>query len=75
MCQQNPLDGWSYKQDGQAFGPVSTAELKGLLRAGQIQPQQAVWQQVGNSVIFIPSSTAVGFADSLAKAAEHSATL
>ena len=42
---ERPLEGWYYKQDGQAFGPLPTGQLKELLAAGRLQPRQAVWQR------------------------------
>lgn len=36
-------DGWHYRQNGQVCGPVSTEQLKQLLKVGKLAPQQAVW--------------------------------
>ena len=53
-----PFEGWYYKLDGQAFGPVPTGQLKQLLAAGRLQPRQAVWQQSGHDLLFVPAAAA-----------------
>jgi hypothetical protein len=69
--RENSLDGWYDKQDGQTFGPVAAGELKERLAAGQLRPRRALWKQAGQSLIFVPSATAVGFSGAAAKAAGH----
>jgi GYF domain 2 len=46
-------DGWFYKQDGQAVGPVSTAALRELLAVGQVRPDQPVWRRDGPNLTFV----------------------
>jgi len=56
--QERPFEGWCYKQDGQAFGPVPTGRLKELLAAGRLQPRQAVWQRGSDGLRFVHAATA-----------------
>jgi hypothetical protein len=53
-----PFEGWYYKQDGQAFGPIPTGQLKELLAAGRLQPRQAVWQRGTHGLLFVHAATA-----------------
>jgi hypothetical protein len=39
------MDGWYYAQNGQSVGPVSQAELKQLIAAGQVGGDDQVWHQ------------------------------
>jgi CheY-like chemotaxis protein len=43
--QDGSSEGWFYKQNGTDVGPVSRLQLRKLVRRGQVQPRQAVWQQ------------------------------
>ena len=52
------FEGWYYKRDGQAFGPIPTGQLKELLAAGRLQPRQAVWQRRGHDLRFVHAATA-----------------
>ena len=54
-----PSEGWFYKQDGQAFGPIPTEQLKELLAAGRVRPRQAVWKKGSHSLLFVHAETAV----------------
>jgi hypothetical protein len=56
--EQRPIEGWYYKQGGQAFGPVPTGRLKELLAAGRLQPRQAVWQRRSDGLRFVHAATA-----------------
>jgi hypothetical protein len=56
--EERPFEGWYYRQDGQALGPVPTGRLKGLLAAGRLQPRQAVWRQYGHDLLFVHAATA-----------------
>ena len=56
--EEPPVEGWYYKQDGQAFGPIPTGHLKELLAAGRIQPRQAVWQRGNDGLRFVHAATA-----------------
>ena len=56
--EERPFEGWYYRQDGQAFGPIPTGRLKELLAAGQLQPRQAVWQQGSHGLRFVHAATA-----------------
>jgi hypothetical protein len=56
--EERPFEGWCYRQDGRAFGPVPTGRLKELLAAGRLQPRQAVWQQNGDCLRFVHAATA-----------------
>jgi hypothetical protein len=56
--EERPSEGWSCKQDGQAFGPIPTGHLKELLVAGRIQPRQAVWQRGSDGLLFVHAATA-----------------
>jgi hypothetical protein len=56
--EDRPFEGWYYKQDGQAFGPVPTGRLKELLAAGRLRPCQAVWQRGGDGLRFVHAATA-----------------
>jgi GYF domain 2 len=51
-------EGWYYRQDGEAFGPISTEKLKELLVAGRLRPRQAVWMMGNHSLFFIHAETA-----------------
>jgi hypothetical protein len=55
---ERPSEGWYYKQDGQALGPIPTGHLKDLLAAGRLQPRQAVWQRSGHDLVFVHAATA-----------------
>jgi hypothetical protein len=57
--EERPFEGWYYKLDGQAFGPVPTGQLKQLLAAGRLQPRQAVWQRGSDGLLFVHATTAV----------------
>ncbi len=39
------MDGWYYAQNGQSVGPISQAELKGLVASGQVKPDDQVWHE------------------------------
>ena len=51
-------EGWYYRQNGQAHGPVSTDTLKELLTLGRLQPRQAVWQRETDRLVFVHAATA-----------------
>ena len=51
-------EGWYYKRDGQAFGPIPPGKLKELLAAGRLQPRQAVWQRGSHGLRFVHAATA-----------------
>jgi hypothetical protein len=57
---ERPLEGWYYKQDGQAFGPLPTGQLKELLAAGRLQPRQTVWKKGSHGLRFVHAATAAG---------------
>jgi hypothetical protein len=59
--EERPFEGWYYKQDGQAFGPIPTGQLKELLAAGRLQPRQAVWQRSSHGLHFVHAATAAVF--------------
>jgi hypothetical protein len=56
--EERPFEGWYYQQDGQAFGPIPTGQLKELLAAGRLQPRQAVWQRGSHGLRFVHAATA-----------------
>ncbi len=56
--EERPFEGWYYRQNGQAFGPIPTGQLKELLATGRLQPRQAVWQQGTHSLLFVHAATA-----------------
>jgi hypothetical protein len=56
--EEQPSEGWSYKQDGQALGPIPTGHLKDLLAAGRLQPRQAVWRRSGHDLLFVHAAAA-----------------
>jgi hypothetical protein len=56
--EERPFEGWDYKQDGQAFGPIPPGQLKELLAAGRLQPRQAVWQRSSHGLRFVHAATA-----------------
>jgi hypothetical protein len=56
--EERPFEGWYYRQDGRAFGPVPTGRLKDLLTAGRLRPRQAVWRRNGDDLHFIHAATA-----------------
>ena len=56
--EEPPGEGWYYRQDGEAFGPIPTEKLKELLAAGRLRPRQAVWQKGSHSLRFIHAETA-----------------
>ena len=55
--EERPFEGWYYKRDGQAFGPIPTGQLKELLAAGRLQPRQAVWQRSSHGLRFVHAAT------------------
>jgi hypothetical protein len=55
---ERPFEGWYYKQDGQAFGPIPTGQLKELLAAGRLQPRLAVWRRGSDGLLFVHAATA-----------------
>jgi serine/threonine-protein kinase RsbW len=56
--EERPFEGWYYKQDGQALGPIPTGRLKELLAAGRVQPRQAVWQRSSDGLHFVHAAAA-----------------
>jgi hypothetical protein len=56
--EERPFEGWYYRQDGQAFGPVRAGRLQELLAAGRLQPRQAVWWRGGDGLLFVHAATA-----------------
>lgn len=56
--EERPFEGWYYRQDGRAFGPIPARQLKDLLAAGRLQPRQAVWQRSGHDLRFVHAATA-----------------
>jgi hypothetical protein len=56
--EERPSEGWYYKQDGQAFGPILTEQLRQLLAAGRLRPRQAVWQRGSHGLRFVHTETA-----------------
>jgi GYF domain 2 len=61
---ERPFEGWYYKQDGRAFGPVPSGHLKDLLAAGRLRPRQAVWRRSGHDLLFVHAAMAAfGTAD------------
>jgi hypothetical protein len=57
-----PIDGWFYKQAGQACGPIPVGRLKVLLAVGLLQPSQAVWHKDSHGVLFVHAATAAATA-------------
>ncbi len=57
MRREGSSEGWYYRQDGQAHGPVSRDMLKELLSLGNLQPRQAVWQRRTDHLRFVPAAT------------------
>ncbi|MBW3573686.1 MAG: DUF4339 domain-containing protein, partial [Actinobacteria bacterium] len=53
------LDGWYYKTDGRAVGPVSERQLRESLASGRLTPRQPVWRQGEQCVVFVTAATAV----------------
>jgi hypothetical protein len=56
--EERPSEGWYYRHDGQAFGPVASAQLRDLLAAGRLRPRQAVWQRGGHGLLFVQAAMA-----------------
>jgi hypothetical protein len=50
---------WRYTRQGQTCGPVSSAQLKGLLVAEQIHPQQLVWGHGSQASLVLTATAAV----------------
>jgi hypothetical protein len=66
--EEQPSEGWYYKQDGQAVGPIPTGSLKGLLAAGRLQPRQAVWRRNSHGLLLVhPATAAFGTTDPRAR--------
>jgi hypothetical protein len=65
MWRGSSLGGWDANRDGQTFGPVAAGGRREVRAAEQVRPRQALWQQVGPSLIFVPPATAAGPAPSL----------
>src|SRR5206468_565100 len=59
MLSETCANGWCYQHNGQTRGPVSPAQLKGLLVSGLILPQQAVWKHGGALPAFVTVTAAV----------------
>jgi hypothetical protein len=58
--EERPFEGWYYRQDGQAVGPVATEQLQGLLATGHLLPRQAVWRQGRHGLVFLHATRAAG---------------
>jgi hypothetical protein len=56
--EERPSEGWYYRQNGEAFGPIPTGRLKDLLAAGRLQPRQAVWTKGSHGLLFVHAATA-----------------
>ncbi len=67
--EERPFEGWSYKQEGQAFGPVPAKRLQELLAAGRLQPRQAVWRRSRSGLLFVHAATAAS--ETMAPRAGH----
>jgi hypothetical protein len=50
---------WCYMRQGKTCGPVSSAQLKGLLVAEQIHPRELVWRDGGQERLALPAAVAV----------------
>ncbi len=58
MRREESFEGWYYRQNGQAHGPVSRDTLKELLSLGDLQPRQAVWLRGNDRLLFVHAATA-----------------
>ena len=59
MRADRVADGWCYSHNGETYGPVSPAQLKGLLVSGLISPRQSVWKPGEESQPCITATAAV----------------
>jgi hypothetical protein len=59
MQNREVFEKWFYRQNGEARGPVSTAQLGNLLATGQVAARQPVWKRKGESVVFVRASSAL----------------
>ncbi len=64
-CSTNMAD-WYWMKDGQKHGPVDTAHLEQLARAGRLQPSDMIWRDGLPS--WVPASKAKGLFDGPGKA-------
>jgi hypothetical protein len=64
---------WCYTRQGKICGPVSSAQLKGLLVAEQIHPRELVWRDGGQERLVLPAAVAVLREDETAVALPRSA--
>jgi len=59
MLREAVLEGWCYTHNGRPRGPISPAQLKGLLVSGQVHPQQAVWRSGDQGRAVVTATAAV----------------
>jgi hypothetical protein len=59
--EEQLLEGWYYKHNGQTCGPVSPEQVQEMLATGRLQPRQAVWKRDLQRLLFVHAGTvAVG---------------
>jgi hypothetical protein len=52
-----PSNSWFYKQNGQVIGPLAAAQLQEQLTLGLLRPDQIVWHQRSESLLFVRAGT------------------
>lgn len=69
MNKDTFFQGWYFKHNGEICGPISAWRLKQLLEAGHVQPEQAVWKQTNQCLLYVKAATiAVDHQDDVAQA-------
>lgn len=53
---------WYYIHEGQTRGPVSPPEVRRLLAAGQLPPQELFWPEVADPQVIVEAQTAIELA-------------
>jgi hypothetical protein len=52
------FEGWFYKQNGEALGPLSQRQIQELVSSGQLHPRQAVWTHGSYGLLFVHAAAA-----------------
>jgi hypothetical protein len=52
-------DVWYLDREEKRIGPISNGALKAMLKAGEIDPRQIVWQQTPDSKFYVRAEHAM----------------
>ena len=53
---------WYYVHEGRTLGPVTPPEVRQLLAAGQLPPQELFWPEVADPQVVVEAQTAIELA-------------